>query len=173
MCRKHEETVFHALFSCKSAKTVWRSSNLWPLPLGYSAADFGLLLDFYDVLDLSSLGSFIAAAWVIWFACNQWVHVNRLIPASGTLKRAARILEAYKDHHQPVQPHLNSLKPPISWSLPVENVLKLNVDATILKSGLYGIGFIIRDAMDFPVTIGKRWIKGNISIMEVEAKSCL
>jgi hypothetical protein len=85
----------------------------------------------------------------IWYARNQRVFKNQMLPSIDVSNKAMTLLHEYQltnaiqpSLHRPNQPETSNHN--ISWNPPSRGVLKINVDAHILHDGRCFSGMILR-----------------------------
>jgi ribonuclease HI len=84
----------------------------------------------------------------IWQARNDREFNGKFIPPVIMMQRAIQVLHEFQSHqNSKALPHpkdAENTRHDISWSLPPNGALKLNVDAHSLSDGRWGLGLLLR-----------------------------
>ncbi|XP_057444657.1 uncharacterized protein LOC130736903 [Lotus japonicus] len=140
-CHAAPESVHHALLFCPIVKAMWFASNLG-LRLHQERKFHEFMLDFLQVVDEEALGFFLESLYAVWSSRNELVFHEVQDTVDQMLRRASMLhpgpaMVAPSARH--VQHH------PSRWSRPSAGLFKINFDASVMREGQGGFGFIARD----------------------------
>ena len=113
-CKMAWESIGHALFTCKHAKTVWKNT---PFRIDFSAAHRMMQGDYLihlagtnTKMDFKSL---ICVMWCIWYNRNKVLHGGTLKDPASTAAYALRYIDNYRNAKLP---YCSNLQQPSSVS---------------------------------------------------------
>ncbi|XP_042984782.1 uncharacterized protein LOC122313674 [Carya illinoinensis] len=148
ICLSEEETVEHALWSCKSAMDVWSQG---PIAIHKSSDRAEKFKDIFEKLDAKCeqqvMEFFTITARNIWHRRNRLIFQGLFQHPTHIVNQSKQSLEEYKTVHKRSRTNnrgrqmLNT-----SWNPPPAGFLKINWDAAICEEkGIIGLGLIARD----------------------------
>ncbi|XP_042980012.1 uncharacterized protein LOC122310200 [Carya illinoinensis] len=149
ICLTKEETVSHALWSCKSAQDVWYLGSKQLQKMSSFAESFRELLEsMLDKFPSEVLCEMAVTAKLLWHRRNCLVFedsfsspakLSKRIQAEVALIRSEAEQRAIKQPKQDLSPQ--------TWTPPPLGVLKANWDAAVDKTNSrVGLGVVIRDS---------------------------
>uniref|UniRef100_A0A803LTB7 Reverse transcriptase zinc-binding domain-containing protein n=1 Tax=Chenopodium quinoa TaxID=63459 RepID=A0A803LTB7_CHEQI len=148
-CQNEEETICHALMGCCCVKQIWEVSDFWEDIQCVGTESFAeFFMRMVGKLSQNELSVFSALLWVGWTSRNKALydetHHDPQQLASGFVKYTLE----YKQYSERVYSRVlygdaSSLN---QWQKPPTGVLKLNVDAAILRDRTVGVGVAARDS---------------------------
>ena len=147
------------------------------------------LLHVVSISEPESAARLILTMWRAWFVRDRWTHEGKWLNIQASVNfllnywdslSCSSVPEASDDKGKGVVeiPLLtlrrpDSLKPKESWSRPEEGWVKVNVDdALVPKTGMAGIGAIVRDHRGRVLLSAWKSIHGVATAEEVEALAC-
>jgi hypothetical protein len=149
-CPTKMETINHVFLDCDWAKQVWLASPLTinlhdnPIP---NIADW--FMNLIDTTNKDCLEQITAIIYSLWHARNMLVFQGKQLPQEDVSKRAISHLQEYQ---KLCAANLASRNLHVvgrssndtSWSPPLRDTLKINVDAHLRRDGCWSSGLILR-----------------------------
>uniref|UniRef100_A0A803P8S6 Reverse transcriptase domain-containing protein n=1 Tax=Cannabis sativa TaxID=3483 RepID=A0A803P8S6_CANSA len=158
-----------------------RVAEVWErVGIGTIGADGGSFADWCTAIFLkqsAEMRCLIATlCWAIWGAINDRIWQKKLVSASAIVASAKCFLDqwhiAQKSQIETSWSGLQVKDGVEQWAKPVENSIKINVDATIFEEqNHFGLACVIRDHNGFLLTALTRLFRGAIHRMVAEALS--
>uniref|UniRef100_A0A803QPV3 Reverse transcriptase n=1 Tax=Cannabis sativa TaxID=3483 RepID=A0A803QPV3_CANSA len=175
LCSNAWESIGHAMFSCKHAKTVWRHSNF---SYDYQAAsrmkEGDFLMYLLNIHTKSDMEKIICTMWSIWSDRNNIIHNKSPQQPAAIYAKSLAYLNNFQqvtstDSAPPINSHVAAHQ---QWRSPPCGQLKMNVDVAVDTShNRTGFGAIVRDSNGLGVAAISKSIAGNIKSHEMEAKA--
>lgn len=171
ICGLHEETGFHILWDCSSARDVWRVSlkkfqKL--IPDGPSFRQVTELLT--QNCDAEELGLFAGIARRVWLRRNEVVRDGKFTHPSALVQQAIEAQAQYVEANSPNQPVSHGVAEAISRTVPTEGYIKVNWDAALCsKRGVVGMGAVVRNIEGKVLAVRSLVMPGRISPLAAEA----
>ncbi|KAG7587712.1 Reverse transcriptase zinc-binding domain [Arabidopsis suecica] len=185
-CRREEESINHALFTCPFATMVWRLSNSIPLHGTVFSPEFdtniSLLLSLTTNQTLQDDQKLLPfwLLWRIWKSRNNFVFNKARESATKTvLKAQAEIRQWLTATYSPTRrnhrtAHDTPLSPPRCWTAPPPSFIKCNFDAAYdIQTQQVTAGWIIRDHHGTPKHWGSLKLGQAATPLEAETKALL
>ncbi|PON42145.1 Ribonuclease H-like domain containing protein [Trema orientale] len=149
ICHNGVESSFHALVRCDAAEAVWEESKFWELFASFRGGCITeLFLFLREKLCKSDFELCCVIFWFIWYNRNQILH-------GGVTKEPSAILEDASLRRNEFCASLSSMEVKVldyevprnyKWKPPEAGLLKLNIDAAVVKGYTYvGVGAVVRD----------------------------
>jgi hypothetical protein len=148
-CNSNLETMDHIFLECEWAKQAWLAS---PLTINTEQGKIKHIQDWIEYMisetkaeDLQIISTIL---YSIWKARNDREFNGKFIPPDTMMQRAIQVLHEFQSNQSSkALPHpkdAENTRHDISWSLPPNGALKLNVDAHSLSDGRWGLGLLLR-----------------------------
>ncbi|KAM6576935.1 hypothetical protein CsatB_028772 [Cannabis sativa] len=185
LCALSWESIGHALFGCKHAKVIWKTSK-FRLDLSKAQNMFNgdYLHSLSTILNQQDFELLLCIMWGIWTDRNKVVYGGSPRQPAAIINYAVRFHEDFTRAKQvlpsaAVDSNQNSATSfPVTvqhapkWQPPPHNGFKLNVDAaTNVDQKKLGIRAIIRDHNGVVVATYSKVVQGNFRSDEMEAKA--
>uniref|UniRef100_A0A803P4T9 Uncharacterized protein n=1 Tax=Cannabis sativa TaxID=3483 RepID=A0A803P4T9_CANSA len=185
LCASSWESIGHALFGCKHAKAIWRSSKF---QLDFSRAqnmfNGDYLLNLSTVLSQPDFELMLCILWGIWTDRNKVVHGGTPRQPTAIVNYAVRFLEDFTRARKcsppaaaissefPATSSTATVQQAAKWQPPQLNGFKMNVDAaTNEEHKKLGIGALIRDHNGTVLAAFSKVVQGNFRSDEMDAKA--
>jgi hypothetical protein len=156
-CKREEEDVLHAIWTCPAARDLWGCQASCFNKYSYMGDTFQGL--FVYSMERSSPGELDLMSMVarrIWLRRNAVVFEERFDHSNVVYARAISTLDDFtrcnsKEEDSATQgPNFQQQSRPTSWSPPPNGLVKVNWDATLnVERGWIGLGVIARDSEGF------------------------
>ncbi|KAM6593255.1 hypothetical protein CsatA_000958 [Cannabis sativa] len=187
ICQQAWETIGHALFGCKYARSVWRFSNFtldWNNTMTMRKGDYLIhLAAIYSKMEMEHLCCIL---WAIWTERNRVIHGHKAKPSKDLANFASNYWQNYQSAqlkygstaaatnrtHAPAASSLQSSPSahPVPWTPPPPGTLKLNVDAAVNTSRkITGIGALVRRSNGTVAAAFSKPVVGCFESHEMEA----
>ncbi|KAM6558077.1 hypothetical protein CsatA_027316 [Cannabis sativa] len=158
VCRGAEETIVHALVTCPKVQVVWNRVGIGtrtPGSVGNFISDdidnfFDWFVKIFNEENMANKLLMSALCWAIWDGRNEMVWRKKETSVESIVMSA----KGYLDHWTSAQNSLietswtglQSGDGAELWCPPMENSIKINVDAAMFsEANSYGIGLVARD----------------------------
>ncbi|KAL0461293.1 UNVERIFIED_CONTAM: putative mitochondrial protein [Sesamum latifolium] len=142
-----EEFDQHTFLLCPFARIVWALSDLrWDLICKWTVNARDWLFHVYKMLDHSEFNLFLTICWSIWWSRNKRWTAHEVSTPDQTIAFARNYLSAFSGF---LDPHhsLSTSTAPVKWSVPPNDVVKINSDAAIFEeAGAFGVGVIAQNS---------------------------
>ncbi|KAL5769659.1 hypothetical protein ACOSP7_013813 [Xanthoceras sorbifolium] len=172
-CHQAAEVPSHALWSCRLLICIreacgFLSSASW--------VDRASMLDFLlwckDQLRPSEFNLLAVVLWAVWNRHNALLHHRSSLPPEAVVPWCEAYLAEFMDSNAKVP--LPSSNRFVRWIPPIDNVLKINVDAARSKSAqITGLGAVIRNSSGEVLMTGIDYITGLLDPTIAECKAIL
>ncbi|KAM6596102.1 hypothetical protein CsatA_006626 [Cannabis sativa] len=185
LCASSWESIGHALFGCKHAKVIWKTSK-FRLDLSKAQNMFNgdYLHSLSTILNQQDFELLLCIMWGIWTDRNKVVHggsprqpaaiINYAVCFHEDFTRAKQVLPsaAVDSNQNSATSFPVTVQHAPKWQPPPHNGFKLNVDAaTNVDQKKLGIRAIIRDHNGVVVATYSKVVQGNFRSDEMEAKA--
>ncbi|KAM6559150.1 hypothetical protein CsatA_028389 [Cannabis sativa] len=187
MCTNAWESIGHALFSCKHARSVWKATGFsFDFRQAQQMSNGDYLFHLSTLHSQSNLELIICTMWALWSSRNRTLHGSPREDGQRTATFASDYLAKCRNHTskkqttavgQPVVPTAstscnNTSATGIRWLPPTGLGLKINVDAAVNNAEKkLGIGAIVRDSSGQVVAALSKPVQGCFRSDEMEAKA--
>nr|XP_024924803.1 uncharacterized protein LOC112489909 isoform X1 [Ziziphus jujuba var. spinosa] len=129
ICASIDETVLHVLWGCFAAKTVWKELDFYNCVKNSLDNSFvSLCSSVFSSLSSVQQEQFAWVIWRLWNRVNAHVHGNTLTSDKSILDGVIMLQTEYKEANSLSLTHAMPASK-ISWTPPIGNRLKINVDA--------------------------------------------
>ena len=172
-CRKDEKSTGHLLWSCPKAREVWSCTKITvPLSLekAYTFFDlpWGLMME--ERVEVDVVAKFVCTAWAIWYNRNVARHGGQQRNGKELVSWVAHYTKEYKEANKGMDCTTMAVEAQDTWSLPLANVFKVNVDAVVFaRQKAVGDGVIVRDDKGRLEAVMCKKIQAPLGVMEAEA----
>uniref|UniRef100_A0A803PW73 Reverse transcriptase n=1 Tax=Cannabis sativa TaxID=3483 RepID=A0A803PW73_CANSA len=137
LCQSEEETIVHALITCREVQKCWNRVGIGTIVnTGASFLDWCAATFCNNTAEVNC--RIVAICWAVWGARNNLVWNNKPFVFEDVVAFAFRYLDQWKfakkssDSSWPILMAADVCE---QWTPPVDNSIKVNVDATIFKDG--------------------------------------
>lgn len=141
------ESEVHALLYFDFTKAVWHEANIYPYLVSSKVESWlSFVYAFYKAhgSELSTLEHMIMLLWHLWGSRNDLCFNVKLLSPKQVVESSLQLLSVYQSHHLSPRQDRSLGHPPLGWSPPDGEHLKLNVDASYSSHGTR-FGFVLRD----------------------------
>uniref|UniRef100_A0A2N9IPV8 Reverse transcriptase domain-containing protein n=1 Tax=Fagus sylvatica TaxID=28930 RepID=A0A2N9IPV8_FAGSY len=146
VCHDENETIFHTLWDCQYARTVWQNSLLHKLHYSIQVSNWNDVVE--EVLRTQrrqDIETFFTLAWMIWGNRNNAWLQKPSADAEILGEKAATYVEEYNEVTKKVEDSRSVLCR--KWSPPTGSMLKMNVATTYFNTRKsVGLGVVIRNS---------------------------
>ncbi|XP_042973090.1 uncharacterized protein LOC122304891 [Carya illinoinensis] len=152
VCRKEDESICHALWSCSGSGDVWACE--WSPVQKWSANErdfFELWSEWSLRLTQDQMELIAVVLRRIWFRMNGWVFENRFKGPNDVFSQAANCLSEYQQAQETQQTQSKQSNSQcgraLHWKPPEGDTVKVNWDAALKSDDRKcGMGVVIRDS---------------------------
>lgn len=172
-CRRTEESISHALVSCKISKQVWRLTHFEEQVRLLEGSDMlSFLQEVVNKMSKSDI-ELIVATWAFWHARNLFIFENKEDSQLSAAKADA-IVHSYKKIQLPQL--LLSLKENANvntkWQPPPAGCFKVNVDASAeVDQRSVGLRAVVRDSRGKVIAAAMKPSVFQQGVVDAEAKA--
>ncbi|XP_030478363.2 uncharacterized protein LOC115695438 [Cannabis sativa] len=173
VCHDEEESILHALVTCRVIKNYWNRAGITTVVrVGQSFFDWCVVVFHKASTDLMCI--IAATCWAIWGAKNDLVWKGNEVKEDNIVVFANRYLEQWRSAQsskvESSWPFLRAEDVPKHWTVPCGNTIKVNVDATLFNNiESYGLGMVTCDASGLLIQGRTKLLSGMVELIVAEA----
>jgi len=147
ICKRIQETLFHALWECPSVKAVWQESSHRIQKLSFSVDDgLALVQKLLEVLEEKDILVVFSTTRLLWLRRNSFVFTGSFTAPGIVVQQAQILVELFAEAQAHVQLPVIGPVEIEKWSRPPCNELKANWDAAWEgHTRMMGVGVVVRD----------------------------
>ena len=145
-CKITSETVFHAIWSCREIKPMWKATSWWGDIKGCFGGDIiSLLMHIHSCLSTENFEVFVTLMWSAWNRRNDTLHNGKWGNLMELINWSTHYLDEFRMANRPKAKEVGTHNRSQKWAPPDPGVTAISVDAATLKThARCGFGGILR-----------------------------
>ena len=149
ICDVEDETVYHILWQCPSARDVWRAGCAKFQKSNFEGPSFlHVAEEMLGKCDMAKFAQFVSVARRIWLRRNEVVHGGSFMHLKKIMQQAIQAVTNFRTLRDEALLRSVPSEPeaPCPWKAPSMGWYKVNWDAGIdQRRGRVGLGAVVRD----------------------------
>uniref|UniRef100_A0A803QA54 AAA+ ATPase domain-containing protein n=1 Tax=Cannabis sativa TaxID=3483 RepID=A0A803QA54_CANSA len=172
LCHSEEETIIHALVTCREVKKCWDRVGIGTI-VNYGASFFDWCAATFSNNSAAVNCRIVVVCWAVWGARNNLVWNNNPFIFEDVVAFAFRYLNQWKAAQMSSDsswPILMAADVGEQWTPPAGNNVKVNVDAAVFDDGRsFGLGMVARSSNGLLLEGRMKYTAAQVDVAVAEA----